>query len=60
MFKFSQNRKQHSVSMLKQNHCKLLFDHDQDDSDHIHVQPTVVMQPDSDLVGRRIRHQFKL
>lgn len=46
--------------MLKQNHCKLLFDHDQDDSDHIHVQPTVVMQPDSDLVGRRIRHQFKL
>ena len=63
VFKFSQNKKQHSIVKLKENLLKLLIDgesaHDNDvpvyepsESVNFETQPEL-------LVGKQIRHQFE-
>lgn len=68
VFKFSQNRKQHSVNVLKQNLFRLLPEEsfstaDQIDvdspADHSDTESSILMQPEL-LVGRRIRHRFEV
>ena len=64
VFKFSQNKKQHSIVKLKENLFKLLIDGESADGDGVPVNvpseyDKFVTQPEL-LVGQQIQHQFKV
>ena len=64
VFKFSQNKRQHSIVKLKQNLFKLLIDGESADGNDVPVRVSsecdnFVTQPEL-LVGQRIRHQFEV
>ena len=61
VFKFSQNRRQHSVDRLKQNLVKLLSGTHEEDSPIAtsHCPEDISLQPEN-LVGLRIQHRFEV